>query len=195
MLLVECFKRIIGVDFHLGSASGHKSIVVQEKGNGNSSSSMTFVGGKNIACFGFTAEAGNHEPLALLASQETPGIGMKGVRKMCDGIVVFSQGAGEYILGVELKSGGTKDAHQQTRNGQILCEWLTSLLKEHGHWNGDYKFCNIIAKAPRKTTDKGTTRHNDRYLEPEKIGEQIVLRVRNCNKAYFDHIAKRINQA
>ncbi len=195
MSLVECFKSIIDATFHLNTAPRPESIVVQEKGGNDNGFSLTFVGGKNIAYFGFVAEAGNPEPLALLGSQNMPGVGLTDVRKMCDGIVIFSQSEREYILGVEMKSGSTKNAHRQIRNGEILCEWLIKLLREYEHWDGNYTFHGVIAKSPRKINDKGTTRHNDRYLEMETCGGRKNFRLRNCNKAYLIHIAKRIQQA
>ncbi len=195
MSLVECFKSIINAAFHLNTAPRPESIVVQEKGGNDNGFSLTFVGGKNISYFGFVVEAGDPEPLALLGSQNTPGVGLTGIRKMCDGIIIFSQGEREYVLGVELKSGDTQDAHKQIRNGEILCEWLSKLLKEYGHWNGSYKFCDVIAKHQRRTSNKGTTKHNGHHLKVERNNGRNILNIRNSSKEYLLQIARSIDQA
>ena len=194
MSLVECFRKIINSDFYLGRISPKDGIIVSEKRNGNANFSLTFIGGKNIDCFGFTAEAGAPEPLALLASQHTPGDGLTGIRKMCDGIVIFSQSNQEYILGVEIKRSNTKYAHNQIQNGEILCKWLTDLLNKYGHWHGNYKFCSIIVKSSRKAKDKGTTRHNEPLSISAKNGGRI-LNIRNADKMHLRRIADSINQS
>ncbi len=195
MSLVECFKSIINARFRLDPTSQSEGVIVKEKEDGGKTFSLTFVKNKNIACFGFMAEAGNPEPLALLASQDTRKVGLSGVRKMCDGIIIFSQGEREYILGVELKSGGTQNAHQQIQNGEFLCEWLSKLLKEYRHWNGNYKFCGVIAKPQRKISDKGTTKHNGHRLKIETNQGRNILNLRNSSREYLFQIARSIDQA
>ena len=189
MSLVECFQRIIDRTFHLGQASPKDGVIVPEKRNGNANFSLTFVGGKNIDCFGFVAEVGDPEPLALLANQHT----LTDIRKMCDGIVIFSRSNQEYILGVEIKRSNTKYAHNQIQNGEILCKWLTELLTKYGHWQGNYKFCGIIVKPSRKVKDKGTTQHSISLSTSARNGEQI-LNICNRDKVYLGHVADNINQ-
>ncbi len=121
---------------------------------------------------------------------------------MCDGIIVFSHHNSEYILGVELKSIHTKSAHQQLKNGEILVDWITKLLKNHKHWNGAYKFFGIIVKSTKTAKNKRSVNRNNHLFSEVKHpghktflpGHKIFL-IRNFDKIHFRKIINAVTEA
>ncbi len=169
MSLVNTFDALIQDDWKL-PRDGAFWLIREEN---NTSNPLLKVTGAKAT--GFSLDKSGAKPWPFLKALE-------GVLKVCDGIVVSQIEGRSYVLAIEMKSDNTTKAGKQIYSTWLLTEWLRGLLKLHGHWDGDWRFCGVISSTPRRQESKGTSRHVPSlqvYRDPPKYP---LIHLRNQQK-------------
>ena len=81
---------------------------------------------------------------------------MKGVRKVCDALIVMQRDERNYVIALDMKSTNEGEAERQIASSRLLMAWLIELLKLHRHWSGSWTFCGVISFTPRNLERRGT---------------------------------------
>ena len=155
--LVQCFEKLIHPEWKLPRSSESSAWVLTEAQNQNSlgkNCQIEIFGGPSFA---FSLDQLKADPWPFLNEA-----GMKGMRKVCDALIVvhkkdegYKQAERNYVIALEMKSTSEGEAVKQIASSRLLMDWLIGLLKLHRHWNGDCKFCGVISFTPRNQERKG----------------------------------------
>jgi hypothetical protein len=92
---------------------------------------------------------------------------MKGVRKVCDALIVVQYEELNYAIALDMKSTNEGKAEQQIASSRLLMAWLIGLLDLHGHWRGSWKFCGVISFTPRILKKRGNIARKAPIPDPD----------------------------
>ncbi len=124
---------------------------------------------------GFSLDC-NPGPFASLFNARPP----LGIAKMCDAIIVLSYKNKDYIFVIEQKTKCRNDYKKQLANGKYFCDWLLTLLKEYGHYDGEVIFIFLLCWQPRENfPPKGTSHHRKRAASKNLVLGHLFFEVKN----------------
>jgi len=135
--------------------------------------------------FGFSLDQAGKTPWPFLQA-------MKGVRSVCDAVVVTCVEDCHYVVAIEMKSSNTSKAGKQIKGTRLLAQWLLDVLALHGHWTEEWKFCGVISCTPRRQERKGTTRRVREAIDMDKVSDYPVAYLKNRNRLNLHDLHNRL---
>jgi hypothetical protein len=159
---VALFEDIINEQFWLERKDGRWLVV---EGNQAATNKKAEICGCQMLVF--SLDQNKLDPLPFIKHNTTK----KGMRSVCDAMIVTSYQEKTYFCALDMKSGKANSAPKQIESARQLFAWLLGLAKFHGHWSGEFNddyFFGIIHLPPRKTERKGETRRSTEITRPDK---------------------------
>jgi len=149
--LVKCFEQLIHPDWKL-PRDGSLWILTEPKNQNKQDKNyqIELIGGPSFA---FSLDQPGTDPWPFIMNAED----MRGMRKVCDALIVMQRDEQNYVIALEMKSNNEGKAERQIASSHLLINWLIDLLKLHNHWNGKWNFCGVISFTPRNQERKGAT--------------------------------------
>ena len=177
MRIDELFSKTIAADFQL--AREHRKWTIK----GNTDIAIQVPCSKS---FGFCLDARGNKPFPFFGNPP------EHVAKMCDGIIVLSYKNKDHIFVIELKTTDKGPYKKQLKNGQYVCEWLLTLLKEHGHYPNKKQvhFIGLLCYEPRRITNKGTTSHRKSIAPSGEDNGLPIYEFANQQRVVLSNIIK-----
>jgi hypothetical protein len=157
--LVNCFEQLIHPDWRL-PRNGSIWLLTEPKNVNKQGKNyqIELIGGPSYA---FSLDQSETDPWPFIRAAE-----LKGIRKVCDALIVIQRDEHNYVVALEMKSTNPDKAERQIASSRLLINWLIDLLKLHNHWNGNWKFCGVISFTPRNQERKGATTKKTTFPTP-----------------------------
>lgn len=109
----------------------------------------------NQYSYGFSLDHPTVAPFAFWSGSPP-----KDLAKMCDAIVVYSDGNDLICTLIEQKTGNPGECEKQLVNGKLFCQWLVSLCQQHNYTpKGQATYFGVLLWEPKPIPQKGTTTH------------------------------------
>ncbi len=177
---VTCFDNLITNSWKLPRSEGRWQL--RESGKNATHTLIEIQGGKSLA---FSLDQSRLNAFSFMRN-DTP---LKGVRSVCDAIVVADTNRKPLIIMVEMKSGDESGAEQQILRSHAFMQWLVKLLSLNGHCAIEPEFCGVISFKPRKQERKGQTSRAELPKPTSNTGSFSIFRLKNHPRIHLDDIA------
>lgn len=185
--MIDKYESIINKENVLKKVGSTFKIIENNPGSQNKLLEVMASGG-----FGFTLDIPSITNWAFLKT-DCP----SGIKKVCDGIIVYTRSQETYFILIDLKSKKKGTGTKQILSSRFLCEWLNNLIDLHlGNFNKKPNFIGLICLAGRNTPSKGTTTHNFKCSKIDtlpKYSNMKIFTFYNQGKISVDSIIQKFN--
>ena len=170
MSLVQVFEQLIAAEWKL-ERRGSDWLVVEP----NSENNLLRVGGGRSFAFSLDQKGRDRFPFMR------PNTPLVGVRSTCDAIVVADFDGDYIVVAIEMKTkeADKGDAMKQIEAGRHWLQWIFNLIRMHGHWRNDCRFCSVVSLKPRRQVRKGITSRRSMPVLPSaesgRCGEPMFV--------------------
>lgn len=182
-MLLQKFRELIHVDFILSQEAGYWKVIETAPSALNKE---VEIGG--CKSFGFSLDKDGVEPWAFIKPNTT----LAGMKQVCDSVVIAHDEDNDYIIAMDLKSTRSGSARKQIRSTKILVDWIIELMRQHNHWNGNYKFIGIINKVGRSQPKKRTSRRSNSVLVSQVEGEICFFELTDVKRVQLKEIISNL---